>query len=255
MTFQLSPYFNLVYFYPKSHGLTWDWGVPSLGVLRTHFQVFSWIPCGNPKILASYYGYWIGSLMGERGKGAKLISNVLIQYLSDLWDTLGLHVPILTLNFHPSSLICAIVILRVREELVCESTNTLFSTKKDLTPILRKKILLDQNFIWITRTHFYNFKFYIFSSLLISSQAIPHQTSKLPFMDSPQDRSTHLGFHFTCHSNSWIWLDFGSEHHFCDLACTTQLLHSSIKLENFLVKISVFHMKFIKWPAWQVCLF
>ena len=76
-----------------------DWhetrGVPATGFLRTHFQVFNSIPCVNPNILASYCGYWIWSLMGKRGKALKLISNVLIQYLSGLWDTLGLHVPIL----------------------------------------------------------------------------------------------------------------------------------------------------------------
>ena len=74
-----------------------DWhetkGVPSLGVLRTHVHVCNSASCGNPKILASYYEYWIGSLMGERGKALKLISNVLIQYLSDLWAPLGLIAP------------------------------------------------------------------------------------------------------------------------------------------------------------------
>ena len=71
-------------------------GVPSLGILRIHVQVFNSIPCGNPKKLASYCGYWIESLMGERGKTLKLSSNVLIQYLSGLWATLGLHAPILS---------------------------------------------------------------------------------------------------------------------------------------------------------------
>ena len=84
---------------------TMDWhetrGVPSLGILRNHVQVFSSIPCGNPNISTSYYRYLIGSLMGERGKEIKLISNVLIQYLSDLWSPIGLHVPILPPMFLP----------------------------------------------------------------------------------------------------------------------------------------------------------
>ena len=40
---------------------------------------------------------------------------------------------------------------------------------------------------------------------------------------------------------------------FSDLACTIQLLHSCIKLDFFLIKISVLHMKFIRWPTWQAC--
>ena len=76
-------------------------GVLSLVVLRRHAQGLSSIPCGNPKILASYYRYWIGSLMGGRGKSLKLIYNVLTKYLNDLWDTLGLHVPILPPIFFP----------------------------------------------------------------------------------------------------------------------------------------------------------
>ena len=101
VTFRLSPVFHIGFYCLKPHGFIWDWAVPSLGVLITHVQVFSSFPCGNPNILVSYCEYWIGSLMGERDKALKLISNGSIQYLSDIWDTLGLHVPILPPIFFP----------------------------------------------------------------------------------------------------------------------------------------------------------
>ena len=115
LSFKLTP-FHLVGFltlWPLNFHLTFtlyflmlnprDWhktrGVLSLGVLRTHSQGFSSIPCGNPDILASYYRPWNGSLTGDRVIAIKSISNVLIQHLSDLWDTIGLHAPILPLIF------------------------------------------------------------------------------------------------------------------------------------------------------------
>lgn len=70
--------------------------------------------------------------------------------------------PYITPHFLPLSLICTIFIWRVREELVCESTNPYFSTKKDLTPISRKTFFSNQNFEWRTPTHFKNFTFYLF---------------------------------------------------------------------------------------------
>ena len=148
-SFKLIPYLLVGFWrlwllnYPFSFSLTFpslnpmDWhetkGVPSLGVLIIKIQYFNSIWWGNPKMLAFHYGYWNWSLMGERVNGPIMNIRYFNQYLSNSWDTLFLHACILTQNFYPFSLICAIFLWRLREELGWESTNTKFSTKMDLT--------------------------------------------------------------------------------------------------------------------------
>ena len=118
----------------------------------------------------------------------------------------------------PLSLIFTIFICKVREQLVCESKNTWFSTKMDLTYILRKNFHFKPNF-WIKniKTHENNSQTHYISHFHHLSFHPKASLIKLPniiLTYSPQDRSAHLDFHFTVHSNSWIWIDFVSKHNF-----------------------------------------
>ena len=145
-------YFHLIGFwelwlfnYPLAFTLSFptinpmDWhdtkGIPSIRVSRTYDQYFSSIWWGNPMLLAFQCRYRIWALMGVRVHGTILtiVYSLSNQYLSDLWPTLHLFTFILTPNFDPWSLICAISIWRMKGELGWERKNIIFSTKMDLT--------------------------------------------------------------------------------------------------------------------------
>ena len=141
--------------------------------------------------------------MGQRRKALKLICNVLTQYLSSPWPPCSYIIP----HFFSLILICAIFIWRVRKELLRERTNTYFSTKKDLTPISRKKIILKPK-IWMNNMNtLHEIQIITFSSLLISPQGILHQTSKHHFNRLPTRsiNSSWLPFHSSLKLLNLTW--------------------------------------------------
>ena len=188
-------------------------GFPSLGVIIIHVQYFISIQCGNPKLLAFQCRYQIWSLMGERVNGPRMNFTVSNKYLTDSWATLHLHPCILTQNFKHFSLICPIFLWRMKGELVCESSNTKFSTKMDLTTYQRKVFIQNQKFKWITLPlHFKNLFSDLFSYFFISTGSISHPTSSLLHRTLHETFKLILVYIPLIIQNLWKWLHFVSKH-------------------------------------------
>jgi hypothetical protein len=104
--------------------------------------------------------------MGETLNGPRMNFRVSNQYLSDSLSTFHLYACILTPYVDALSLICSIFLWRMKGELVCESTNTNFLSKMDLTTSQGIFFTSNQNFE--CRTLPFHFK-KIFSHISLTS--------------------------------------------------------------------------------------
>ena len=142
--------------------------------------------------------------------------------------------------FFPLSLICAIFILRVRERLVCESTNTFFNQEGSNMHLKAKfssqtKILNEEHQHTSITSHSIFFTISHFTS--------KHSPLNIEHHFTRSTNSSWLSFHFAFKTlKFYLTLDLNII--FNGLACTIKLLHSCIQIEMFLSKF-----KFCTWNS------
>ena len=119
--------FSFTLYFPTPNLMDWDetMGFPPY-FLKNLWSMFHLNPMRQSKVIGS--PSWVSNLgiNGGEGKWPRINPNVLIWFCSDSWVTLLLHTCILTPNFDPWSLICAIRYWRVREELGWEEKHNFY---------------------------------------------------------------------------------------------------------------------------------
>ena len=170
--------------------------------------------------------------MGERGKPIKFIYNVLIQYLSDLWSPLGIHVPILPPIFSLEPQLCHLHLESKRGASVWEHKNIFFNQEGSSTHFKEKcssqtKILNEEHQHTSMTSHSIFFTISHFTSKHSPLNFEHHFTE----LSTGSTNSSWLSFHFAFKTLKFD-LILNLNIIFSDLVCTIQLFHSCIQIEK-----------------------